>query len=538
MAVLGLLAARAGKLKDGMHLLAAAALLMLALEPYMLENVSFQLSFIVTLGLIVGVPPVRAALPQGKRYKALADLAAVTVVAQAVSFPVTIYYFNQFHLLSLLANYVLVPFISFIVMPLGAGALLVAVPWEEGGRLVAWASVHANRWTFALVDYMARADRFRTIWATPPLWWVTSVLLLLGAAFHLLGKHGARRKARRIAAERRSDDTLPLQRLTNMPQGMARREGFPVQARLAVTVTLLALLLGWAYSPFWQRNSGIVSFIDVGQGDAIHIRTPAGKHMLIDGGGTLSFARPGEEWKVRSDPFEVGEKVLVPLLLKRGVREIDLLVISHLDSDHIRGLAAVLETIPVRRIWWNGTVKEAGDAQSLLRLALDRGIPLYGAYEGMMEKLDGQTELEVLWPPPPEKRVRTLQEQNEHSVVLKLTMQQASFLFTGDIGASTEEEIVRRQRLLKHGEPSLPVDIMKMAHHGSRYSTGAEWLAYYRPFGAVASAGAANTYGHPHPDTLARLLQAGTAVWRTDRNGEISFRTSAGGKLALRAVKP
>ena len=103
--MLGLAAARMHKLKDGLHLLSAAALLMLAWDPYMLSNVGFQLSFLVTAGLILGVPPVRAWLPNGSRTKALFDLIAVTMVAQAVSFPLTVYYFNQFHLLSLIANF-------------------------------------------------------------------------------------------------------------------------------------------------------------------------------------------------------------------------------------------------------------------------------------------------------------------------------------------------------------------------------------------------------------------------------------------------
>jgi competence protein ComEC len=220
------------------------------------------------------------------------------------------------------------------------------------------------------------------------------------------------------------------------------------------------------------------------------------------------------------------------------VQHIDLLVISHLDSDHIRGLAAVLETIPVRRIWWNGTVKQAEDAENLLQLALERNIPLYGAYEGMTAKLDNQTELSVLWPPEPKTdRVDRLQEQNEHSVVLRIDMQQSSFLFSGDINSATESEIVRRQREAAAGDKPLPVSVMKVAHHGSRFSTGAEWLAYYQPYGAVASVGAANTYGHPHPDTLGRLGQAGAVVWRTDRDGEVSFRTYPGGKLELRTIK-
>src|SRR5690606_23899204 len=121
---------------------------------------------------------------------------------------------------------------------------------------------------------------------------------------------------------------------------------------------------------------------------------PTGKHILIDGGGTLSFRKPGDEWKERSDPFEVGRKVVDPLLMKRGVREIELFIVSNLDSDHIRGLEAVLENIPVRCIWWNGTMKDAQDVKALLRKAVASHIPLYAVAEGVQHQLDAHTSLE------------------------------------------------------------------------------------------------------------------------------------------------
>ncbi|MBD2869443.1 ComEC/Rec2 family competence protein, partial [Paenibacillus arenilitoris] len=520
MAVLGLIAARMGKLKDGLHLLAAAALFMLIVDPFLLGNVSFQLSFIVTLGLIVGVPPVRRAMPDWRRGKAALDLAAVTIVAQLVSFPVTIYYFNQFHALSLLANFLLVPFISFVVMPIGAAALLVALAWEPGGKLLAIASHYANDWTFALVELLARVDAFRMIWATPPLWWVAAWLLVLGAFFNLLGKR-ARRTDAVSAAD--PDDTAPLD--GEPPPHPNKGAGRPL---LAVVATM-TILLAYAYAPDLLDREAEVSFIDVGQGDSIHIRTPEGKHILIDGGGTLSFRKPGEEWKERSDPFEIGRKLLVPLLMKRGVREIDLLVVSHLDSDHIRGLQAVVETIPVRGILWNGTVKEAEDARKLLAFAVARDIPLYAAGAGMERRIDGEASLTVLWPhEAPDGIVSALEEQNEGSVVLTIRLYNSTFLFQGDINAETERAVI--QSLPPSAStPKAPVSVMKVAHHGSRFSTGEEWLDYWQPIAAVVSVGATNTYGHPHPDVVRRLEESGTALWRTDRDGEVRFKVIPAG---------
>ncbi|MCA0754627.1 DNA internalization-related competence protein ComEC/Rec2 [Paenibacillus sp. N4] len=541
MAVLGLFAARLGKLKDGLHLLAAAAVLMLAVNPFYIEDVSFQLSFLVTLGLILGVPPVRSAMPELRRGKALLDLAAVTAVAQAVSFPVTIYYFNQFHALSLFANFVLVPFISFVVLPLGAVSLLIGLLWEEGGKLAAYGARYANDWTFALVEWMAKAEPLRSIWATPPVWWVAAYLALLGTAFHIVGEWAADRSARRKAALDALEETAPLTdvygysahaggifRADAMGLGDKRAYG----ARFLPCICAFGLLLGFAYMPDLFDRRGIVSFIDVGQGDSIHIRTPGQKHILIDGGGTISFLKPGEEWRQRSDPFEIGAKLLVPLLMKRGVREIDLLVLSHLDSDHIRGLQAVVESIPVRAIWWNGTVKRSEDSRALLELAASNNIPMYGVHAGMHARPDARTSIDVYWPPESEasgRSVTELEEQNESSVVLRLQMYGASFLFAGDINETTEKAVIRLSENNGSGRKPDPVSVMKVSHHGSRFSTGREWLAYWKPAAAVASVGATNSYGHPHKDVLSRLKEAETAFWRTDLDGEVQFSAANDG---------
>lgn len=545
MAMLGLLAARLGKLKDGLHILAAAAVAMLVIDPYFLENISFQLSFIVTAGLIVGVGPVRRALPEWPKVKGLLDLAAVTVVAQLVSFPVSIYYFNQFHALSIVANFILVPFISFIVMPLGAIALIVGAMWTEGGRLLAYLSHYANDWTFALVDKLSQADGLRTIWPSPPLWWVAVSLMLLIISFRMLDRYTELRNMAKSDVIDAASDTedlglasisgghpfpgLPFQ--SRPGKSNASRRARAGLARFLAPVLCIAVLLIWAYEPDRWDRTATVSVIDVGQGDAIHIRTPYGKHMLIDGGGTLSFVKPGEEWRLRSDPFEVGRKVLVPLLMKRGVRQIDALVISHLDSDHIRGLQAVLESIPVKSIWWNGTVKQADDAEKLLRTAVDAEIPLIAVHAGMELKLDKHTFVDVLWPPMPRgESIKLLEEQNESSVVMTVRLYDQLFVMPGDINMDTERAIIASEREASGRQrPDKRASVLKVAHHGSRYSTGKEWLDYWRPLGAAASVGAANGYGHPHPDTLARLAQSGSRIWRTDRDGEIVFSATRKG---------
>ncbi|MDF2836190.1 MAG: internalization-related competence protein ComEC/Rec2 [Paenibacillus sp.] len=533
MAILGLIAARLGKLKDGMHLLAAAAVAILAYDPYFLDSVSFQLSFAVTFGLICGVPPLRRLLPRIRGFGWLCDLVAVTVAAQLVSFPLTIYYFNQFHLLSLAANLVLVPFISFVVMPIGTAALLLSPLWFWGAKKLADLSAIGNDWTFRLVEKLATAGSLRLIWETPPLWWVAAYLSVLFLLFRQLYARIPADFQEAITERTPQDDdpTAPLTTPHTRPMGQEDNYGHGARLgksrRFFYSAALLVVLIAYAYYPDPFDRAATVSFLDVGQGDSALIRTPTGRHILVDGGGTITYRKPGEEWKERSDPFEVGKKVVVPLLMKRGVKQIDALVITHLDSDHIRGLAAVVEAIPVRAVWWNGTMKESEDAESLMSLLIEADIPLYALQAGDAAEIDVSAKVSVFWPPRSgQAGVPIIDEQNESSLVFTLDLYDRRFLFTGDIGTRTEEAILTA---IEEKTNLKTVDVMKVAHHGSRYSTGEPWLHVWKPTAAVISVGQYNTYGHPHPDVLRRTSGSGAAVWRTDLTGEAAFRITPRG---------
>jgi len=536
MAMLGLAAARLNRLKDGMNLLAAAALAMLLYDPYYLSDIAFQLSFAVTAGLIVLVPPVRRALPPMKRGRGLADLLVVTVVAQAVSFPLTIHYFNRFHLLSLPANAILVPFISFVVMPLGTAALLVSFVWPDAGRLLARLTETANDATFSLVEKLAATPELATIWPTPPLWWI---LAWYGALLLIACNLPDRSAENGGETDREQEtETLPLAGWSDDPAGRAAAGRLRPRLRHILPAAAAVLLLAYAWNPDRFDRTASVSFLDVGQGDAALIRTSSGRHILVDGGGTVRFEKPGDEWRRRHDPFDVGKDVVVPLLMKRGVRKLDLVVATHLDADHIGGLAAVLDAIPAKALLWNGTLSGKEDGEALLRLADERGARLIAGHGGLEPyRPDDGTELAVLWPAAEplttDGRLPVAKDQNGRSVVLRLALEGRVFLLAGDIGFSEEKAIIDRRTA---GAES--VDVLKIAHHGSRHSTAAEWLDHWRPKEAVISAGRNNVYGHPHPDTLGRIAAAGARVRRTDEGGETQYRIADGALSVRTAVGP
>ncbi|MBW5444955.1 DUF4131 domain-containing protein [Cohnella sp. CFH 77786] len=548
MAMIALVLAKRHRLKDGLHLLAAAALAMVIWDPHVVENVSFQLSFAVTAGLLLFTPFAAGAL-RGVRPRFLREALAVGITAQTVSFPLTVYYFHGVHLLSLPANLILVPFISFAVLPLGMASVALGAAWAPLGAIPAMLASAGNRLTFWIVEFLNRAETLRTVWPQPSRLWVVCAYVLIGGTVWLLRRKAALKRAETEtgAIGLETDATLPLAESHAAPSRSLLRAA-------AVRASLVFVWGGWllwGYRPAFLDADAYVQFLDVGQGDAALIRTGSGKHVLVDAGGTVVFRKPGDEWRERRDPYEIGRKLLVPLLRQRGVRALDALVITHLDADHMGGAEAVLKSVPVGAVIWNGTWKRSPGADRLFREAERRGIPVYAAKSGMKWKPDNSSEIEVLFPDPETDRggsvppaelpapLPVLDKQNESSVVLMLTVYGRRFLLTGDVETRGETDIVREAReagMLRRRDTH--VDVMKAAHHGSKTSTSPDWLAWWKPSEAVISVGRRNPYGHPHPAVVARLAGAGLTVLRTDRDGEVRYRVTPRGALWRQTKRP
>ncbi|MFD0692870.1 DNA internalization-related competence protein ComEC/Rec2 [Paenibacillus sp. GCM10027628] len=511
MAIITLYAARRGLLKDVLHIMTIVAWLMLIWDPYYILDVSFQLSFLVTLGLIIGVQRVNDLLEEVIPSQVLRNTASITIVSQFISFPVSIYYFNQFSLLSWLANAVLVPVISMVVFPAGLLALTLGLLYMPAGAGVGWLLSWLNAGVFWVTDKLQQLNMFKMIWPSPSLTWIAAFYLLLVCIYVLLHKRQQFRK---------SDNPFLMQSLLYKSEKTHRTMIF-------LSIACFAVLLLTGYSPNRFDRSGLVQFIDVGQGDSMLIRTPQGKHILIDGGGTLTFEKRGEEWKRRKDPYEIGRKMLVPLLKKRGVHAIDLLVLTHEDSDHSGGLQAVVEQVPVKQFLFNGTLKPNAGIEKLFTTALNRHIPLVPAQTSEWIGIDSETRLQVLYPfGNPSKEVELLREQNGQSIVFLLELQGTRWLFTGDMEKETESALLEIFKEKSMNQPK--IDVLKVAHHGSKTSTTRPWLDYWKPQLAVISVGAANSYGHPAPDVVLRLQQAGVQVFRTDEMGEVQFEVRQG----------
>lgn len=526
MAMAGLYLARKKLLKESLNLVCAVGLGMLLWNPYYLVNISFQLSFLVTIGLILGVPRFNLLLPQ--RFPALSGALSVTLVAQAASFPLSIYYFNQFSLLSWLANLLIIPVFSLAVIPLGTAVLVLGSLSQPLASIPAWAASRLNDFCFWMVDIMGRWDALHLIFPSPPLWWIVLYYLMIGMLLVMIVR-------RKMAAEEEATAPPAAYGLPLLYKGKGRRNWGS-----AAMLLMLAALLFHGYEPDWWQRQGAVHFLDVGQGDAIFIRTPDRYNVLIDGGGTFRFRQPGDEWKERTSPYEVGNKLIVPLLKKRGVHQIDWLIISHGDFDHIGGLQAVLEQLPVKNILFNGTMKDNESSKKLFRTAVQKNIPLYSTEQNRLMEIGRHTVLHFLYPGPLAEGSSVWDDkQNDRSLVFIMELYQARLLFSGDVEKVGETDILygfKEQAYLENKNDLIvdtsvmtPIDVLKVAHHGSKTSTTQEWLDYWRPAHAVISAGVNNRYGHPSPEVTARLEESGAAIYRTDLQGEIQLLISRKG---------
>lgn len=252
-----------------------------------------------------------------------------------------------------------------------------------------------------------------------------------------------------------------------------------------------------------------VTFFDVGQGDSIMIETPQTHQILIDGGPD-------------------GRVVLEKLSNKMPFwdKTIDLVILTHPDYDHLRGLIDVLERYEVKNILWTGAVKDSATLQKWLIAIEQERADVVVAEKGQVVKA-GNVLMYILY--PFENIAGAIpRDSNDTSIVAKLVFGENSFFFPGDASNKVEDQLLARSDFAV----SLASDILKVAHHGSKYSTSLQFLDIANPFLAVISCGLNNSYGHPHQETLSNLENFAIKVLRTDIIGDV-FISSDGKNINI-----
>ena len=243
--------------------------------------------------------------------------------------------------------------------------------------------------------------------------------------------------------------------------------------------------------------------LDVGQGDAVALRTPRGRWILVDAGGAWTGG-------------DAARSVVLPYLRRRG-GSVALLATTHPHADHIGGATRLIRTADVATVWDGGYVSPSPMYREMLAAARQERTPWRRVAAGDSTSIDGVSLLVLA---PDSAWLAGLSDPNEGSLILRVAFGEASFLLTGDAESGEEGW------LLEHQRDRLRADVLKVGHHGSATSSTADFIAAVRPRVALVSVGAGNTYGHPSEDVLRRMEAEGAHLLRTDDEGTIVVSTN------------
>jgi competence protein ComEC len=265
------------------------------------------------------------------------------------------------------------------------------------------------------------------------------------------------------------------------------------------------------------RANLVVSMLDVGQGDATLLEFPSGEAMLVDGGGFMGSG------------VDTGQRVLLPVLRDRRRTRLAVVALSHPHPDHFTGLLTLAKSVVIGEFWDTGQGEALGAGpvyRELLQTLRQNGTKIRRPRElcGAPRRF-GEVAVHVLAPCPAFVRDRSA---NDNSFVLRVNFEDRSFLLTGD-AEGAQERSLRDQALF--------ADVLKVGHHGSRTSTSPDFVDRVRPTFATISSGLRNGFGHPHPETLRTLSEAGVRLLRLDRMGGVRFTTD-GRTLDVHAFSP
>ena len=477
-AVVGTLA---GRPAARAYALLVAAAVTLAINPRACADPGWQLSFAAVAGIFLLGAPLRVALTArlggGPWQRGLAEGITTTVAATLATAPLVGSRFGGIPVAALPAN--------LIALPAVAPSMWLGMTSAALGQLPGLPVEPLNWLNGLLLAYIAQV----AAWFSSPSWAVVDVRLPgalgLAAAYALLAAVTA--SALRLEARRR----VVRARGQGSPRGGCRRGAPPASAAAALAVAVgaaLVLAVGPGRSAGPDRYGLRVDLLDVGQGDAVALQAAGGPAVLIDGGPPTGDL----EAKLR----------------EAGIERLGAAIVTHDQADHAGGIAEILGEVPVGRLAYFRV------DPALLAAAREAGVTPLPVRAGSSIEV-GNLHLEVLWPPAV-LLADPSADPNSRSLVILARWRGFSILLTGD----AEAEAVPI-------DPG-PVDVLKVAHHGSEDAGLASLLSRTSPALALISAGEGNSFGHPAPATLRTLAEEGVRVLRTDRDGTISLQVASG----------
>lgn len=445
-----------------------AAFLILLLNPLTLYDAGFLLSFIVTF-FIINLSPILQGL-FSKIVVWIKNPLAVSTAAWIGIFPLSAYFFSKVSIISIISN-------IFIIPLTGIAVILGFITFFIGTASIPLAGIIANinYLVLNLITLIAKSFSsipFAFIYVAQPS--VMVIILYYLTVFFI------------IEIFYKKTLSLKIKKKTVL---------------IVLSVTLLIIII----QLFYPTDNLKVNFINVGEGDCILIEAPNKINILIDGGGTP-----------QSD-FDVGSKIVIPYLRRKGINEIDLLILTHPHLDHLEGLLPVLKEFKVDMVLDSGLSCDSSEYKEFISLILKKGIPYYKAKVGDSFIFSNNLEIFLL-NPLYDSDFYEESDFNNASIVVKLFYKNADFLFTGDIEGAAEKKLLAWDNILQS-------DILKVGHHGSSTSTNLEFLDKVNPNIAVITVGK-NRFGHPSQKIIERLEDKNIQIYRTDEDGTVIIRTN------------
>lgn len=469
----------AGRHYDSPTALAAALAAVLVWRPLSIYDGGFWMSFLAVAAVIVVLP-----LFEGMYFQSFWASVSINLVL----LPVLLWYFYEFPLYSAVLNLFVIPLMSAILFAGIVGSLLTGVFAALGGviplgtwmlrlcRVILWLYERSCEITLELPGARIVAGKPHGL---------QIVIYYVCLAVVLLWQY-------RIRAEK-------------------AKETRKKRILIPVICSVLLIIGGFILIHRWEGAGKLqITVLDVGQGDGIFMRGPDGGTYLIDGGS--------------SDVKNVGQYRIEPYLLSQGVDKIDYVFVSHGDSDHISGIEELLErqnvgveigtlVLPEKIVWDEGL-------NDLALCAAEHEVQVAIIKQGHAVRKD---HLEILCVQPSEEYRG--ENGNAASMVLAVNYHEFDMLFTGDVEGAGEEELIENVETFCGGRR---FEVLKVAHHGSKNSSSAEFLDMLRPSYAVISAGIDNRYGHPHEETMNRLAGCGSKIYCTPECGAIEITIDEG----------
>jgi len=468
-------------------------------DPSLPWNLSWQLSFSAVFMIIVGLYSLKPLVfSKGSNFfNYFRGLFWVTLWASLGTLPFVAYHFGQIPTLGLLTNFLLIPVLTFYILPLLFISLFsyffsylpVFGSWFAVLCEILWVSVafvfEVLHWVLGFLSHLS----FSVI-HVPELqkWQVGLYLLPLGGL--LLHKR--------------------------------------LKKFILIGVPIILLVVG--HTAFYQikkwkgKNDFWIEFLDVGHGDAATVHLPGGKILLVDGGGQAHHA------------LDLGKRVWLPYFRSRGIKKIDFLLVTHPHPDHFKGFQTLLEEIPIGHFWYNGDLKGGLEWKRFLKQIRKLKIPMKVINDHTDPKVFGEIKIEFFNPRIDlihKRRFKRGPEINNDSIVCLIYGYGHSILFTGDIEKRAEQEIesIWKKRKLHS------ISLLKVPHHGSLTSSDTSFLEVLNPQLAVVSAGNLGLHHFPHVQIVKRYEDLGIPLYSTEHCGAIRFLIKGDRSFRLESKK-